>query len=296
MNIANVDYLDRVRRLAALYTSWKSSDLMDGNFASMQHGRSMDFDDLREYRYGDEISDIDWKSSSRTGRTLVRRYFAERKHNALFICDTSDGMDGDTPGGVSKAHLALMTFGVCAYLMDKQGIDYALACSEAGERIVTGFHSGAAHLERALATLQNALKKRAGNSRPLEETLEELSAAYPRHLILFVITDAEGLARMDEKLVRRMVSRNDVYLFRLEDAYLTTPDAFDMQKKRFEDFYLTADRELRRQEEALRAEMAARADRLLTSHRAFFRGISREAEILDALRELLQRRKGGVRA
>ena len=85
----NYDYLDRVRRIAALYTKRKTSDLLDGDFSSMQHGRSLDFDDLREYRYGDDINYIDWKSSSRVGKPLVRRYFADRKHDVLFIGDTA---------------------------------------------------------------------------------------------------------------------------------------------------------------------------------------------------------------
>ena len=44
----NYDYLDRVRRAAALYTKRKTSDLLEGDYSSMQHGRSLDFDDLRE--------------------------------------------------------------------------------------------------------------------------------------------------------------------------------------------------------------------------------------------------------
>ena len=74
------DYLDRVRKIAALYTKRKTSDLLDGDFHSLQHGRSLDFDDLREYRFGDDVNMIDWKSSSRAGKTLIRRYFAERRH------------------------------------------------------------------------------------------------------------------------------------------------------------------------------------------------------------------------
>ena len=98
----NYDYLDRVRRAAELYTKRKTSDLLDGDFQSRMHGRSLDFDDLREYHYGDDVNYIDWKSSSRAGRTLVRRYFADRKHNVLFIGDTGKKMTGDTPAGESK--------------------------------------------------------------------------------------------------------------------------------------------------------------------------------------------------
>ena len=113
----NYDYLDRVRRVAALYTKRKTSDLLDGDYRSMQHGRSLDFDDLREYRYGDDVDYIDWKSSSRVGKTLIRRYFADRKHDVLFIGDTGRKMTGDTPAGESKEQIALMAFGVAAYLL-----------------------------------------------------------------------------------------------------------------------------------------------------------------------------------
>ncbi len=290
MNI-NIDYLDRVRRMAALFTTRKTSDLLEGDFSSLQHGRSLDFDDLREYRYGDEISDIDWKSSSRTGKTLVRRYFADRKHNVLFVGDTGKKMTGDTPAGESKEQIALMTFGMCAYLFDKQGINYALAYSGAEGETVTHFLSGAEHLERLLAGYEKAIE--CGKpAHSLNTVLENVSAAFSRHLVMVIITDGEGLAKIDEKLIRRMIYHNDVYIFKIEDAFLTTPDVYDLTADRFEDPYLAADRHLRKEEERLRGEMDQSAEKTMTPYRVFFRSISREEEIVDALVELIRRRKG----
>ena len=143
----NYDYLDRVRRVAALYTKRKTSDLLEGDYSSMQHGRSLDFDDLREYRYGDDVNYIDWKSSSRVGKTLIRRYFADRKHDVLFIGDTGKKMTGDTPAGESKEQIALMAFGVAAYLLGKQGVNYALSCCGSESSRVSSFTSGPMHLE-----------------------------------------------------------------------------------------------------------------------------------------------------
>ena len=132
----NYDYLDRVRRAAELYTKRKTSDLLDGDFQSRMHGRSLDFDDLREYHYGDDVNYIDWKSSSRAGRTLVRRYFADRKHNVLFIGDTGKKMTGDTPAGESKEHIALMAFGIAAVAFRK-GIDKGSAHTRIATKIYT---------------------------------------------------------------------------------------------------------------------------------------------------------------
>lgn len=286
-----VDYLDRVRRIAALYTKRKTSDLMEGNFSSLQHGRSLDFDDLREYRVGDDVSDIDWKASSKAGKTLVRRYFAERKHNVVFACDTGSKMLGDTPAGESKAHLALMTLGISACLFDKQGVNYALAFSGPEGDAMTGFLSGAAHLERILAEYQKALEG-GEPKRSLNAVLEKVSAAFARHTVIVIITDGEGLYAIDGRLIRRMIYRSDVVIFKLEDAFLTTPDAFDLDANRFEDPFLAMDAALREEEEKLRRSLDREAEKEMTPYRVFFRGISKEEEIVDALCELFRRRKG----
>lgn len=290
MNL-DYDYLDRVRRMVNFYTKRKTSGLLDGSFSSLQHGRSLDFDDLREYRYGDEVADIDWKASSRTGKTLVRRFFADRKLNVIFVGDVGVKMTGDTPAGESKEHLALMTFGVCAYLFEKLGASYALAHSGAEGESVSPFLSGTAHLERLLAEYRRSIE--GGEPlQTLDKLLEDVSGACSRHMIMVVITDSEGLSRIDEALVRRMIYRNDVYLFKIEDAFLTTPDVFDLQARRFEDPYIASNRALRARELRLRTEMDRAAESTMTPYRVFFGSVSREEEIIDVLAELFRRRKG----
>ena len=189
----NYDFLDRVRRVAALYTKRKTSDLLEGDYRSMQHGRSLDFDDLREYRYGDDVNYIDWKSSSRAGKTLIRRYFADRKHDVLFIGDTGKKMTGDTPAGESKEQIALMAFGVAAYLLGKQGVNYALSCcgSEGGR--ISSFTSGPMHLEELITGYKEAIE--CGNpAKSFYDTVADTAAVFSRHMVMIIITDAEGLA------------------------------------------------------------------------------------------------------
>ena len=287
----NYDYLDRVRRIAALYTKRKTSDLLDGDFSSMQHGRSLDFDDLREYRYGDDINYIDWKSSSRVGKPLVRRYFADRKHDVLFIGDTGKKMTGDTPAGESKEHIALMTLGVAAYILGKQGVNYALSyCTDESSRIST-FTSGAAHLEELIANYKNAIE--CGTPKQsLYTTLLNSVAVFSRHMVMIIITDAEGLAEMDASLIKRLIYYNDVYIFKIEDALLTDNDVYDLDADDYVDPFLAMCRDLYREEVKLKEDIDRNAESLLTPHRIFFKSISREEEIIDTLIYLFRRRKG----
>ena len=81
------EYLSRIRRAVALYTKRKTSNILDGDFHSIHRGRSMEFDDLKTYTFGDDVHDIDWKSSSRMGDILVRRYMTDRRHNVMFVVD-----------------------------------------------------------------------------------------------------------------------------------------------------------------------------------------------------------------
>ena len=287
----NYDYLDRVRRVASLYTKRKTSDLLDGDYSSMQHGRSLDFDDLREYRYGDDINYIDWKSSSRVGKPLVRRYFADRKHDVLFIGDTEKKMTGDTPAGESKEHIALMAFGVAAYILGKQGVNYALSyCTDESSRI-SSFTSGPSHLEELLGSYRKAIE--CGTPKQsFYDTLLNSAAIFSRHMIMIIITDAEGLAEMDAGLIKRLIYYNDVYIFKIEDALLTATDVYDLDADDYVDPFLAMCRDLYREEVKLKEDLDKKAEKLLTPHRIFFKSISKEEEIVDTLIYLFRRRKG----
>lgn len=61
-----------------IQTKKATSRLLDGSYYSIYKGRSMNFDELREYVAGDEVKDIDWKASSRSQKLLVRQYIAEK--------------------------------------------------------------------------------------------------------------------------------------------------------------------------------------------------------------------------
>ncbi len=279
--------------MATLYTKRKTSDLFDGDYHSRQNGRSMDFNDLREYQYGDDVSMIDWKSTSRAGKTLIRRYFADRRLNVLFVGDTGSKMTGDTPAGESKEQIALMAFGIAAYLVGEQGATYALSCCGSDGQMITPFLSGPGHLEELICNYQKAIES-GEPSVSFRETLMKTASSFARHMIMVIITDAEGLAQMDKGLVKRLVYYNDVYIFCLEDAFLTSDNAYDLEAGQFSDPFLAICEDLRREETQIRADLEETAEKNLTPNRIFFKKISREEEIIDALIWLFGRRRGTI--
>ncbi|MGB2787690.1 MAG: DUF58 domain-containing protein, partial [Candidatus Saccharimonadaceae bacterium] len=84
--------LVKVKAKMAIHAHEKVRGVLEGEYGSVFKGRSMDFDDLREYVVGDDIKDIDWKATARSGSTLIRRYIAIRKHNIMLVVDTGRDM------------------------------------------------------------------------------------------------------------------------------------------------------------------------------------------------------------
>ena len=58
-------YFNQIR--ANLTSNKKTANVLDGTFKSIYKGKSMNFENLREYVIDDDIKDIDWKASSRSG-------------------------------------------------------------------------------------------------------------------------------------------------------------------------------------------------------------------------------------
>ena len=63
-------------------------------------GSSRDFHQLREYREGDPLSQIDWKATSRRAMLISREFQEQRNQNIIFLTDTGRrmrAMDGELP-------------------------------------------------------------------------------------------------------------------------------------------------------------------------------------------------------
>ena len=74
----NLDYVSKIKfglkRYKTIATDKATSRVLDGSYNSIYKGRSMNFDELREYVPGDDIKDIDWKATSRSQKVLIRQW------------------------------------------------------------------------------------------------------------------------------------------------------------------------------------------------------------------------------
>ena len=70
--------------------------LLQGDYRSLFRGNGVDFADLREYEYGDDIRHIDWNVTARMDTPYVREFLEDREITAWFLLDLSPSVDFGT--------------------------------------------------------------------------------------------------------------------------------------------------------------------------------------------------------
>lgn len=191
--------------------------LLDGEYASVFRGRSLDYDDLREYVPGDEVRDIDWKATARHGSPLVKRWIATRTQTVLFVVDTGRGMAARTTSGEPKSAVAITLVGMLGYLALRHGDLVTLVEGDStGTRGYTA-QGGEGHLERLLRVIHTRTRLQGGRSR-LRDQLDHVAAHYRQRLLLVVVADEKDLDDADVVVIRRLHAQHEMLWFTVEDA------------------------------------------------------------------------------
>jgi len=197
--------------------------LIEGEYRSVFHGRSMDFDDLRPYVPGDEYKDIDWKATARHGSPLIKRYIAARKHTLVLVVDTGRDMAALAESGESKRDIAILAAGTIGYLAIRHGDLVALV---SGTDADTDFMPGAvaeSHLERILQRIHSRTRLE-GDASNLAAQLEYVSRVVRRRRIVVVIGDDRALDEREQKVVRRLAAQHEMLWLSIGDADLMRED------------------------------------------------------------------------
>ena len=82
------ELLKRVRHIE-IKARGLSQNIFAGQYHSAFKGRGMIFSEVREYQYGDDVRDIDWKVTARYNRPYVKVYEEERELTVMLLIDVS---------------------------------------------------------------------------------------------------------------------------------------------------------------------------------------------------------------
>ena len=70
----------------------KINALLCGSFRSSKMGIGFDFNEIREYKIGDDLRHISWSTTAKTGVLHTKEYYAEKEITVFFLIDISNSM------------------------------------------------------------------------------------------------------------------------------------------------------------------------------------------------------------
>ena len=279
-------YVNRIKANVSIYATKKTSNVLDGTYPSVFHGRSMNFEDLREYIPGDNIRDIDWKASGRSGTILIKRYIADKKHSIMLVLDTGAKMSGDTAAFAKKRDIALTTAGTISYLGYKNGDTIGSLYDRDGLIKLNPFKTGIPNIERMLAEYDRDLESVKKNN--IEKSLDFIINNFKKRMIIFIITDMEGVARISEPCLKRLKTRHDVLLVNISDLGLTGNKVYDVDGKGYVPNFISGNKRLAELEKQRREFIQASNARKLLKFGVSSVNIDKEEEIVTKVIELLE--------
>ncbi len=231
-----------LKRYKKISTNRVTSRILDGSYHSVYKGKSMNFDELREYVVGDDRKDIDWKASARSQKMLVKQYIAEKKHNIMFVMDTNRRMLADTKDLEEKHETALISAGTLACLVNQNG-DYVGAIYSTEQSVKHfPFKTGLMNIENILEHYHKSVTMQ--NRSSIDKTLDYIVRNFRRRMILIIVTDMEGIREISETTLKRLLIQHDILLVRISDADMAGKMVYNMNEERYLPEFFTSNKKL----------------------------------------------------
>lgn len=282
-----------LKKYKTINTNKITTRILDGSYNSVYKGRSMNFDELREYVPGDEIKDMDWKASARGNKLLVRQYIAEKKHNIMLVIDSNCRMLANANDTQDKAEVALLSAGTLAYLVNRNG-DYVSATFATKTSVNhIPFRSGLMNIENILSSYHKAVTL--DNDSDLNKPLEFILHNYNRRMIILIVTDITGIDKIKEDNLKRLLVRHDVLLVDVSDADLSGKNVYDVEMGSYLPDFFTRDKKFVALEEEKKQSFEQRCIDKLKRYGIASSVISNTKDIDAKIIELLEKHKENVK-
>ena len=191
--------------------------LLQGDYRTLFHGSGLDFADLREYQWGDDVRYIDWNVTARTTVPYVREYVEDREVTAWFLLDLSPSVDFGTVEGERLKRSVLIDFvTTLARLLTRRGnrVGAILYGREVGQTIPA--RAGRIQVLRLVNDLLQQPQLPSSPFTDLGPLLEAGQQTIKRRSLVFVISDFISEPGWERSL-NFLTQRHEVMAVRLFD-------------------------------------------------------------------------------
>ncbi|MBR5853630.1 MAG: DUF58 domain-containing protein [Alistipes sp.] len=216
MHYSDEDILKRVRQIE-IKTRGLSDEIFAGKYHTAFRGRGMSFAEVREYRPGDDVRDIDWNVTARSHRPHIKVYEEERELTMMLLVDVSPsrmfGSEELTKKNMMTEIAATLAFSASKN-NDKVG---CILFSDRIEKFIPP-KKGRSHILMIIRELVSFIPT--GQSTNISEALRYLVGVNKKRTTTFLLSDLinakEDMSKMEDAL-KIATSKHDIMAIRVFD-------------------------------------------------------------------------------
>jgi len=205
------ELLKQVRQIE-IRTKGLVNHLFSGEYHSVFKGRGMEFSEVREYQYGDDVRNIDWNVTARFGHPYIKVFEEERELTVMLMVDISGslmfGSVSKTKQRVAAELSAILAFSALKN-NDKVGL---ILFTDKIEKFVPP-RKGNIHVLRIIREVLSFEPE--GNATDIKAALEFMNNAIKKRSIIFLLSDF--LDEDYENILRVVGKKNDLIGVVLDD-------------------------------------------------------------------------------
>jgi len=205
------EYLKKIRKIE-LRTNQLARDLLTGAYHSVFKGRGMDFEEVREYQPGDDVRNIDWNVTARTGVPFIKKYREERQLTLMILVDVS-ASDQLGSGQQTKKELAAEVASVLAFSATRNGDKVGLILHSDRVESFIPPAKGRSHVFRLIREILFYRPESRGTS--LKVALDYLNLVQNKPAVVFVVSDF--LDSGYEKVLKVSARKHDLVAVNIHD-------------------------------------------------------------------------------
>ena len=207
------ELLKKVRKIE-IKSKGLSKHLFSGEYHSAFKGRGMSFSEVREYQYGDDVRNIDWNVTARTGDPHIKIYEEERELTLMLMVDVSQSCFFGTID-LFKHEVITEICAVLAFSATQNNDKVGLMLFSDHIELYIPPKKGRSHILRIIREL--IYHERKGHRTNLALPLQYLNNVLKKRSIAFVISDF--IVNGYEEALRIAAKRHDVIGFMLYDRH-----------------------------------------------------------------------------
>ena len=271
----------------------KLLSIMDGQHSALRQGRGWEFMDLAPYQPGDDVREIDWAATARTGSPIIKRHEATANLQVMLVVDTGREMGALAPSGETKEEVALAACEAIAWLSVARGDQIGLVAGDDERVRFMPARSGNAHAETVLRRIEEDITLASPHAN-VPKLLARVRTVTRRRSLIVIVTDSTQptATRETDDLIKSLSVRHQVILISIEDIDPTTlekgTEVVDVNEGPLPDFLLR-DSQLAGEAANVVAMRRAAVKQLLDQRGVIHVDVSSSEEIPHALMRALER-------